>query len=187
MDLDPNKWEYDIPVASHIRIEMEVSGRVLHEYHVGEIALKCIRCGKVVPLSPCSNCESTTYEPGKSTDGTVGVFCTKCEKGFSNWTCSQCGTENAVNKTVAKKKGCFIATAAFESGEAPEVLFLRKFRDDTLVRSRLGRTLILAYYRISPSLAKVVSRSQFLKRSSRAVLRHTIGHLKKRGTRHGKK
>lgn len=181
MNLDPSKWEYDIPVASHIRIEMEVSGRVLHKYHVGEIALKCIKCGNVVPLSPCSNCDSTTYEPGKSTDGTVGLFCTQCEKGFSNWTCSQCATENAVNKTVAKQKGmCFIATAAFESAEAPEVFFLRKFRDDTLLNSTAGAFFVDVYYRVSPSLASIVSRSRILKRSSRVILRYVIQHLRSR-------
>ena len=181
MNLDPSKWEYDIPVAEHIRIEMEVSGRVHHKYHVGEIALKCIKCGNVVPLSPCSNCGSTTYEPGRSTDRTVGLFCTQCETGFSNWTCSKCGTRNAVNKTVAKEKGmCFIATAAFESAEAPEVAFLRKFRDDTLLCSKFGRFFVRAYYQVSPPLAKIVSQSQALKRFSRAVLRYLIQYLRSR-------
>lgn len=49
--------------------------------------------------------------------------------------------------------GCFIATAVYGSYDAPAVLTLRRFRDDTLASSVAGRTFIRFYYWISPSLS----------------------------------
>jgi hypothetical protein len=41
--------------------------------------------------------------------------------------------------------GCFIATAAYGSYLDPHVRSLRRFRDETLMRSRLGRTFVAWY------------------------------------------
>jgi hypothetical protein len=49
--------------------------------------------------------------------------------------------------------GCYIATAVYGSYDAPEVLTLRRFRDETLAASAVGRAFIRAYYRVSPGLA----------------------------------
>ena len=50
--------------------------------------------------------------------------------------------------------GCYIATAAYGSYDAPEVLVLREFRDERLRETRFGRTFIAVYYAISPALAR---------------------------------
>lgn len=50
--------------------------------------------------------------------------------------------------------GCYIATAAYGSYDAPEVMVLRKFRDERLQKTRLGRAFIAFYYAISPALAR---------------------------------
>lgn len=50
--------------------------------------------------------------------------------------------------------GCYIATAVYGSYDAPPVLTLRQYRDDTLAHSRLGRSLIRVYYKVSPPLAR---------------------------------
>lgn len=49
--------------------------------------------------------------------------------------------------------GCFIATACYGAADAPQVLCLRGFRDDVLVRTSLGQGFISLYYRYSPPLA----------------------------------
>lgn len=53
--------------------------------------------------------------------------------------------------------GCFIASAAYESPLADEVEFLRRLRDDVLVKSRAGerwfRHFYEHYYRVSPAIA----------------------------------
>lgn len=54
----------------------------------------------------------------------------------------------------AKQGGCYIATAVYGSYDAPPVLTLRRFRDDRLAQSQLGRALIRLYYSVSPTLAR---------------------------------
>jgi hypothetical protein len=49
--------------------------------------------------------------------------------------------------------GCFIATAVYGSEVAPEVIVLRRFRDEALLPTLSGRIFIKIYYAISPSIA----------------------------------
>lgn len=63
------------------------------------------------------------------------------------------------------KSGCFIATAASCSMFSPEVLVLSAFRDDVLLRGRIGRVVVRIYYAVSPPLARMVARSHFLQRT----------------------
>jgi hypothetical protein len=75
-------------------------------------------------------------------------------------------------KTAAETKGrCFIATAAFESPYAEEVIYLQNWRDKVLVHHFAGRLFIKFYYRLSPPLASVLDRSPTLKGAIRSVLR----------------
>jgi hypothetical protein len=67
--------------------------------------------------------------------------------------------------------GCFIATAAFDSPSAPEIAIFYRFRDEILVRSRLGTMFVHLYYFSSPSLAKIVKRSYYLRTLVRQTLR----------------
>ena len=66
----------------------------------------------------------------------------------------------------AKKEGCYIATAVYGSYNAPEVLILRRFRDEVLKNSVLGRWFVCAYYRFSPPIAK---RLKYAKRINKLV------------------
>lgn len=52
------------------------------------------------------------------------------------------------------KEGCYIATAVYGSYDAPEVVVLRRFRDNVLKRNIFGRMFIRIYYTLSPSLAR---------------------------------
>ncbi|MFS4458808.1 CFI-box-CTERM domain-containing protein [Bdellovibrio sp. HCB2-146] len=69
---------------------------------------------------------------------------------------------------------CFIATAAFENPQAPEVQDLRIFRDLTLKKYKWGRAFILAYYRFSPSFACLLDKQSWLKPAVRGLLRILI-------------
>ena len=53
-----------------------------------------------------------------------------------------------------RKEGCYIATCVYGSYDCPQVLILRRFRDNTLRKTWYGRTFIKCYYAISPTLVK---------------------------------
>lgn len=52
------------------------------------------------------------------------------------------------------KEGCYVATCVYGSYDCPEVWTLRRFRDNTLRQSFLGRTFIKCYYATSPTIVK---------------------------------
>jgi len=60
------------------------------------------------------------------------------------------GVETAAIYGFLKKGNCFIATATYESTEAPPVLMLREFRDRVLMHFNLGRRFVGWYYSWSP-------------------------------------
>jgi hypothetical protein len=68
----------------------------------------------------------------------------------------------SIAKTT-KSDGCFIATAATGSYDHPKVLTLRKYRDDVLLTSGMGRSFVSFYYSISPPIAKQVAKSELLR------------------------
>ena len=65
---------------------------------------------------------------------------------------------------------CFIATSAFESEWAPEVIDFRLFRDYVLMRTRPGKIFVRIYYIFSPAIAEVLDRSPVLRRTIRSIL-----------------
>jgi hypothetical protein len=87
--------------------------------------------------------------------------------------------EEITSEKTHKRKFCFIATAAYGSPLAREVVLLQKFRDRHLSRNPLGEKFIQAYYRFSPGLANQISRSQPLKQATRGLLAPIILLIKK--------
>lgn len=69
---------------------------------------------------------------------------------------------------------CFVATAAFNAPAAPEVLFLRQFRDQKLKTHLWGRRFVRAYYASSPHIACFLDKHAYLKPFVRAFLRLLI-------------
>ncbi len=59
----------------------------------------------------------------------------------------------------SKSGGCFIATAVLGDYQHPYVLLLRKYRDEILQRNIFGRAFISSYYKLSPSIARLISKS----------------------------
>jgi len=48
--------------------------------------------------------------------------------------------------------GCYVATAVYGSYDAPQVWVLRRWRDNSLLKSSVGRVIVRGYYAVSPSL-----------------------------------
>ncbi len=76
--------------------------------------------------------------------------------------------------------GCFVATAAFGSDQAPEVQVLRRFRDVVLSRHIVGRLLVRGYYSVSPPVAAFVARHPTLRSAARFLLGRVVGRLSAR-------
>ena len=74
--------------------------------------------------------------------------------------------------------GCFIATAAFGDVEAPEVMVLRRWRDEHLSKHALGRAFVRTYYDLSPDLAAAISASPAARTVTRAALSPLVGAVR---------
>ncbi|MNP60158.1 hypothetical protein D3C76_1552110 [compost metagenome] len=74
---------------------------------------------------------------------------------------------------IESKSGgtCFVATAAYQDPQHPDVVYLRNFRDRTLVRYEKGRAFISWYWKIGPKLAQYLYRHPPL----RMPARYSIG------------
>jgi hypothetical protein len=75
--------------------------------------------------------------------------------------------------------GCYIATMVYGSYEAPEVMVLRKFRDEKLNRSAAGRAFINWYYSWSPGFVQKYNHLKWLHKIIRIVLNGAIRLLSK--------
>lgn len=87
---------------------------------------------------------------------------------------------NTFLKQAARNRArCFIATAAFESPLAPEVVELQYFRDEQLLKFRFGKLFVDFYYKVSPPIATFLDRIPSLKPLVRWFLRQLIICIKK--------
>ena len=69
----------------------------------------------------------------------------------------------------------------FTLGEntAYEVMILRRWRDDALLPSPIGKKFVKLYYKISPFITKYVKKYQFFKNASKFLLNKLIQVIKK--------
>jgi len=73
---------------------------------------------------------------------------------------------------------CFVATAAYGSLLANEVVALRSFRDRFLRTHATGEILVESYYTFGPALAKLIVGSPLLRRTARAALAPAVDMVK---------
>lgn len=97
-----------------------------------------INSRETIPLFACTQCKNLAPKDGK--------FCPHCKSPLN-----------------APKSGCFVATACYGDYNAIEVLVLRQYRDDKLLKTFLGRGFINFYYLVSPYFALLISKSDTLK------------------------
>lgn len=72
---------------------------------------------------------------------------------------------------------CFIATAVYGSYDAPQVVSLRRFRDEKLMSYSIGRLFIAAYYKLSPPLAQWLKNHPYFAKQVRQILDELVACL----------
>ena len=96
-------------------------------------------------------------------------------EGVSMWsiTVLEFGQLKFANEKPANNStegGCYIATMAYGDYDHPQVIELRNFRDDVLLKTAFGRFLVIAYYFISPRLVGVFKRHS----KTNKLIRHCL-------------
>lgn len=92
---------------------------------------------------------------------------------------------NAAKETSTNKSetpsggGCYIATAVYGSYDAPAVLVLRRFRDESLATTAMGRVFIRFYYAASPAMARHLAYEGTATRLVRGILDAAVRRLEK--------
>jgi hypothetical protein len=105
------------------------------------------------------------------------------ESGFSNeitYAVPAGAGAAAADDSSSGKVSCFIATAAFGSYRAPEVILLQKFRDRFLLTNAPGKMFVELYYRVSPPIADFIGHYDSLKRATRLALKPLIFSIQHR-------
>ena len=101
------------------------------------------------------------------------------KKGTINSIKSQLQTINRQRTSSASSSdGCYIATMAYGDYDHPQVMILRKFRDETLSNTFFGRRFINFYYTTSPHLVKLLKNQKHINRIIRNLLDQFVNNVK---------
>jgi hypothetical protein len=76
--------------------------------------------------------------------------------------------------------GCYIATMVYGDYDHPQVIELRKFRDEFLRKSILGRSFIKTYYKYAPGLVEKLKDRKGINNLIRHSLDHFIKAIRKK-------
>ena len=77
--------------------------------------------------------------------------------------------------------GCYVASCIYGSYDCPEVWTLRRYRDEVLQKSRLGRLFIKCYYAISPKIVSKYGNSTFFRKFFKKTLDAKVKRLNEKG------
>ena len=111
-------------------------------------------------------------------------YCDECyEEGYDEGYETARRNSRRSSTSGSSSDGCYIATAVYGSYDCSEVWTLRRFRDEVLRASVLGRLFIRGYYAVSPGLARHLGSKQLFQKPVKMALDSFVSHLKKAGFR----
>ena len=108
---------------------------------------------------------------------------------YNSHKCIYCGGElNILHKCKGcgiqfykPRGGCYIATCVYGSYDCGDVCVLRRFRDDCLAESFLGRMFIRIYYALSPTAVRLFGRSRLFSAIFKPLLDRLVTRLRAKG------
>lgn len=182
---DEFEWNKFIPSfgkeldTTHVNINNELV--MVQSAKGSPIMLRCIKCGANYFLDSCNSCGSKRIRfEIDSKSVSHFIVCHNCGEKIITWSCSSCGSNNPYTQgspyintihTLSKKGGgCFIATAVYGSPYAKEVIILKDFRDNYLLKYSLGKAFIKFYYWISPPFANQISKHNYMKGIAKSII-----------------
>lgn len=77
--------------------------------------------------------------------------------------------------------GCYVATCVYGSYDCPPVWTLRRFRDEILSNSFLGRAFIKIYYAISPTAVRLFGKQKWFHKLFKSPLDKLVKKLQDNG------
>ena len=80
----------------------------------------------------------------------------------------------ATNSTTNSSSNCYIATACYRDIYSPEVILLRKFRDEILSKNFFGRIFIKFYYSTSPFIYNHLLKSPKISKRLKSVINKLV-------------
>lgn len=100
----------------------------------------------------CPSCGKMTIVNVLSTKGDTRTPCMHCAKSIT--------VATDKNGKVEQLNACFIATAVYGNPNSESVITLRDFRDQHLLKYKVGRSFINFYYENSPYWAKKIEKNE---------------------------
>ena len=111
-------------------------------------------------------------------------YCDECyEEGYDEGYETARRNSRRSSTSGNSSDGCYIATAVYGSYDCSEVWTLRRFRDEVLRASVLGRLFIRGYYAVSPGLARHLGSKPLFQKPVKMALDSFVSNLKKAGFR----
>lgn len=108
------------------------------------------------------------------------IFKTSTENHMhAKYVCPECG-KYFYHDMERQRQGCFIATAAYGTPFASDINVLRNFRDSYLANREWGKKFISLYYTISPPIARVIEKSETLRKIVRKCLVPVVNIFKEK-------
>jgi len=134
----------------------------------------------VIPLSHSGNTTTTTTLTNPETSTSTNSNSTRTTSTITSSEDSSSQTPSQTPSSIDyPPKRCIIATAAYGSDVAPDVVYMRHVRDDMIGSSPTGRILRDAwntfYYSWSPPIAGVIALSSILQAVFRTLLLPLVG------------
>jgi len=91
----------------------------------------------------------------------------------------QSAAPRSSSSSSSSSDGCYIATMVYGDFNHPQVLLLRGYRDEKLVKTLYGKAFVSFYYATSPYMVKILQNSTHINRMIRNILDSLIRKISK--------